>query len=347
MKRIRYFDILRSVSFIFIIFYHMMVQLYLSDICSYQKVSPFFENNNMHIATLGVAVFFMLSGASLMYTTSGKFDIKEFYKKRFVKILIPYYIAFGVYMLLVIFMNRSVHGIFPPGTPAWRIIFTFLGMDAWVYMHGYNTFTFGIGEWFLGCLMAMYLIFPILRYLMLKNKKIFLAVATILYLILIYNYHFDVAMHLNFFVKLYEFILGMMIGCCIKEVKPKWAFLSAPVMLFFLVFPYEIKINYALKITVFAVSFWFSIACLEPWLNKLKLKCIDVISRYSYEAFLVHHVIIQILTEKFKIHINSHASVLVLFIIQLICIVIASVILKYTSSRVSSVLLKAGTKRRN
>lgn len=152
MKRIRYFDLLRCTCFCFIIFYHLLFQLYLSGICPVERLNPLFSNSNMHLATLGVAVFFMLSGASLSYTAKENFSLAKYYKKRFLRILIPFYILYIVYFLFLLFQSHSVHNIFPEGIPAWRIVFTFLGMDSWVSMHGISTFSLTIGEWFLGCL---------------------------------------------------------------------------------------------------------------------------------------------------------------------------------------------------
>lgn len=58
MKRIRYFDLLRCISFCFIIFYHMISQLYFSKLFPLDKILPFYENDNMNIAMLGVASIF-------------------------------------------------------------------------------------------------------------------------------------------------------------------------------------------------------------------------------------------------------------------------------------------------
>ena len=77
MKRIRYFDLLRCISFCFIIFYHMISQLYFSRLFPLDKVLPFYENDNMNIAMLGVAVFFILSGAGLAYSTGENFNIRR------------------------------------------------------------------------------------------------------------------------------------------------------------------------------------------------------------------------------------------------------------------------------
>lgn len=347
MKRIRYFDLLRSISFIFIIFYHMMVQLYLSGICSYDKVSPFFSNDNMHIATLGVAVFFMLSGASLAYTTKDNFKIGDFYKKRFAKILIPFYITVFLYFLVIVIINRSIHGIFPTGTPKWRVIFTVLGIDAWLSMYGISTFSLGgIGEWFLGCIIIMYLLFPLLRFLMMKSRKLFFIGATCIYLIIIYNYHSDVAMNLNILVKGYEFILGMLIGYCFREFDKKLACITVPLVVFFFTSSSGININYALKITILAVAFWVSVSYLEPYLAKRKLKILNIISSYSYEVFLVHHIIIYTLTPKAKPYLYGPWSIVILFIVQLVCMAVAAVILKFISGKCTSLVLRICAKER-
>ena len=108
MKRIRYFDLLRCTCFCFIIFYHLLFQLYLSGICPVERLNPLFSNSNMHLATLGVAVFFMLSGASLSYTAKENFSLAKYYKKRFLRILIPFYILYIVYFLF----HRSIQNTY-------------------------------------------------------------------------------------------------------------------------------------------------------------------------------------------------------------------------------------------
>ena len=59
-QRIRYFDLLRVVSFLSIIYYHMIVQMHLDGYWDVYFVVPLFANKNMHVATLAVAVFLLL-----------------------------------------------------------------------------------------------------------------------------------------------------------------------------------------------------------------------------------------------------------------------------------------------
>ena len=124
--------------------------------------------------------------ASLGLTLNGIFT--ALLTPTILRILIPFYILYIVYFLFLLFQSHSVHNIFPEGIPAWRIVFTFLGMDSWVSMHGISTFSLTIGEWFLGCLILLYLIFPLLRFFMIKSEKFFFIIATGIYLIVLFHY---------------------------------------------------------------------------------------------------------------------------------------------------------------
>ena len=263
MKRIHYFDLLRCTCFCFIIFYHLLFQLYLSGICPVERLNPLFSNSNMHLATLGVAVFFMLSGASLSYTAKENFSLAKYYKKRFLRILIPFYILYIVYFLFLLFQSHSVHNIFPEGIPAWRIVFTFM----------------------------------------------------------------------NFFLKGYEFVIGMMIGYYHEKFNPKWIFLSLPVVIFFVLCPFALPISTGLKITILAVAFWISAACLEPVLEKGNGRFLRTISNYSYEVFLVHHIIIYFITPRAIPYMRGMVGVLGLFLVELLLMAVLGFLLKSISDQ--------------
>lgn len=101
------------------------------------------------------------------------FDIRRFYKKRFIRILIPFYITYLSYFIYKAGTTGSFTSFFPPETSAWKII---LHSSEW--MNGtvsteFHTFSLGIGEWFLGALIILYLLFPLLRFLMKKNPCLF------------------------------------------------------------------------------------------------------------------------------------------------------------------------------
>ena len=76
-KRIRYYDLLRILCTAFIIYYHMMIELIIEDIYPSEQISPLFSTPNISIATLGVAVFFILSGAGLIIKGVRKITCKK------------------------------------------------------------------------------------------------------------------------------------------------------------------------------------------------------------------------------------------------------------------------------
>lgn len=325
----------------------MMIQLYINGIYPSEKLSPFFSNANMHIATLAVAVFFMLSGASLAYTTKENFDLINFYKKRFIRLLIPFYIVIIIYAIVLVIIDPNFKVNHLAGVPKWRIIFTVLGLDEWVSMHNIATFSLGIGEWFLGALVILYVLFPLFRFLMLKNSKVFFATATLVYLIVVYTYSSNVPVHMSLCLKGYEFILGMLFGFYANRFSYKWMVITVPIVIFFFISPISIAINGALKITVLAVAFFVSFSYLENVLNDYIFKPISVLSKYSYELFLVHHAIIYYVTPQAARYITGKTTVAILFLGELCIIAVITVLIKWISDKMISFVLQLTEKQYN
>lgn len=341
MKRVRYFDLLRVVCFCMIIFYHMMVQLYLSGMFAIEYVNPYFSNVNMHIATLSVAVFFMLSGAGLMISTKDKIDYKKFYIKRFLRLLIPFYIVNIIYIIYRAIMARTIY-VLDPNIAPWKIILGIFGLDGWLTLYKIPSYSQGIGEWFLGCLIVLYLLFPLFRKLMLKYKVAFLAIVAALYVFLIYTYSSEVAVFQNIFVKGCEFIFGMYLGLYWERVNKKWAILTLPVCVFFFTSKTYLPINLALSITIFAVAFFLTFSFIEEPLQKSKFlyKIIAYLSGCSYELFLIHHIIIYNMTPALNPYIRNNFGVLLLFIAELVAMAVLTPIVKFICDKVVFLLQK-------
>ncbi len=341
-----------------IVYYHMVVQLVLDNIYDVYKLVPFYQTSNMHVATLGVAVFFMLSGASLAYTsgksegTQGlKGEIKQaiaFYKKRLIKLLIPYYIANLGYFAFLFWRNHGFEGIYPCEIPAWRIVFSFMGVDTWLSSLGARTFSLSIGEWFLGCLIIMYGLFPFLKKFMGWNRFAFLGCFTALYVGVILSRPWDMAIHMNLFVKLFEFVLGMYLGSHLRTFRKEAGFAAVPILLFFLISPMSLPMHYAFKITIVALALWISASFLEPLLcriydntGSLLSKIIDIFSSYSYEVFLVHHVVIYKVTPRLAHRVIAQPMlILPMFALEIVLTCVLAYMLKKISAPIIS-LIKA------
>lgn len=328
MKRIKYFDVLRVICFIIIIFYHMVAQLPINGVCVQEAIDPFVANENMQLGTFAVAVFFMISGASLMYTTQHKFKLIPFYLKRYMRLLIPFYVVTFIHYIYKAIMVRDLAGVYIGGIPVWRWIFTILGIDEWASMHGALTFSRGIGEWFLGALVILSLLFPLLRWLMLKNQKVFMIVASTLYVSVLLFYNLNVPMYMSLFTKGFDFIVGMWLGLNWQKIDKKWKYVTIPVVLIFLLCPWELPINECLKILVLALAFLVSFSFLEDKLQERELKGINWLSKYSYELFLVHHLVIYELTRYRAPYIHGVGGIVLHFLLQLVVIFAFSILAK-------------------
>ena len=292
MKRIRYFDLLRCISFCFIIFYHMISQLYFSKLFPLDKVLPFYENDNMNIAMLGVAVLFILSGAGLAYSTTENFDIRCFYKKRFIRVLIPFYITYITYFIYKVGTNGSFTSFFPPETSAWKIIFTFFGMDEWVSQHGVHTFSLGIGEWFLGALILLYVCYPLLTWCI-KHCRI---LTTVLlaggFLSLYFTDFFLISRERNLITCLLAFWLGMLF-IEYRALLTRWQLVipAAVCSIILLFVPLGADMLLCMQITSIALFLVFYF--IGNYVMKLKYvnSFIRYSSRISYPIFLLQHIV--------------------------------------------------------
>lgn len=328
MKRIKYFDVLRVICFLIIIFYHMVAQLPINGVCTQEVIDPFVANENMQLGTFAVAVFFMISGASLMYTTQDKFKLIPFYLKRYMRLLIPFYVVTFIHYIYKAIMVRDLAGVYIGGIPVWRWIFTILGVDEWATMHGVLTFSRGIGEWFLGALVIISLIFPILRAFMLKNQKVFMIVSCILYVLVLLFYKPNVPMYMSLFTKGFDFIVGMWLGLNWQKIDKKWKFVTIPVVLLFLLCPWKLPMHECLKIFILAFASLTSFSFLEESLQKKELKAINWLSKYSYELYLVHHLVIYELTRYRAPYIHGFGGIVMHFMVQMVVIVAFSVLAK-------------------
>lgn len=332
-------DVIRLLSMLGIVYYHMVISLYLCGIRQYESIRPLFENKNMHVATVGVGLFFMISGAGLMLSTknSAKLNLLDYFKKRVLKILIPFYVVYILFLItFMLLTHQGLSAVYEGNAHPLTFIFTLLGMDAYVSSFGIDTFSLGIGEWFLGALVLMYIIFPILRWGLLKNKWITLGIMTVYYIIILIVYPLfpfanTVPGYVNFLCKVYEFFLGMFLIIVIDQIPQRLRLIiSVPLVLLFLFIPVAIPVNQNLLILIENLSFFLFFAGLEGLFNKIPrvINVVVFLCGYSYEFFLIHHKCIDYITLQ-KIGIPfSNKDILFLFIKEFVVISVLTVVVK-------------------
>lgn len=338
-KHYYFMDYARLFSCLGVVYIHMCMALISTGIRQSEITQKFYHTKNLNIATFSVGVFFMVSGASLMLAYGGKdFDLKTYFKKRVLRLFIPFYTAYILaFIYELIFMRSTMAVEFAKPHPL-MFLLTLTGFDGYVSIYGVPTF-YILGEWFLGAIIFMYLCFPIFRAAINRFPKLSFAVATVYFFLITFfydklPYSNVVDGYHNAFVKLYEFFLGMFLIRYIDKIKKRTAVImvtvSALIIAFYIFYPAYLNDNELWRITFQNLAFFFFFAGLEEVFKKAgKLtKIVIYCSGFCYEIFLLHHFILFRYTLHQAGKPISNFDVLLIFIAEFLIIVAASFLLK-------------------
>lgn len=295
-KRLYSLDLLKLISILIVFFYHIVMDMYvIHPMHNLKFLETIIIRSNVHLAMLACGVFILISGATLKLNERNE-SVLSFYKRRLTKILIPFYFAYIIYFIIKAITLKNIH-LFG-GIEKWRFIYTILGMDEYLNAAGIRTFTLGIGEWFLGCIILCYLVYPLLSYLDKKYKFITFIVFTIYdILINVYYLRFNFAMpqHFNFLCQVYNFYLGIaIIDERVFDKLKKCQIFGILLVLFIYFYPSIINIPDNIKITLCAVSLVIVFYGFENLLakNDFIISFIKSFNTISLDFFLVHHFVI-------------------------------------------------------
>lgn len=312
---------------------------------------------NMHFAMIACGLFILISGATITYSNIDR-GVKpiEFYKKRLLRVLIPFYIAYIIYFIIKVITLKNIH--IYGGVPKWNIIWTICGMDEYLNAVGFKTFSLGIGEWFLGCIVLCYLVYPFLYKAHKKNPIITFIVMTSYYIVLNLNYTrlgFVIPSHMNFLSQVYNFYLGIALACVAYTIpdngvwtkisSSKWLLiLTIPTFLFFYFYKPIINIPDNFKTTIVVLSIAISFYLLEEKIasNKVVCKITNYFNNISYEFFLVHHFVIYQIDYMVNYRRVSGVETLIIIIVDFALTIIIAIVVKRISKSLLTATLKIG-----
>lgn len=188
-----------GIAIIWIMFFH----------CGLRPVTATF-NLIKGYGDCGVEIFFFLSGVCLFYSYDKDRNPLTFYKRRFLKILPPYLIVYGVVFIVIDLV---------PNFNMWQFLLDYSLLDFWIN---------GLGRapWFVAAIIVFYLAYPLIYNLFFGETKnragkliVFFAVIIVLSLLLIAYFP-----HLNIFtIRIPIFISGCFLGKFVHDdygVKP-------------------------------------------------------------------------------------------------------------------------------
>lgn len=175
MKReiIKGLDLCKCLSALLILLYHFGVERLTAGFSS-----PSFAAAPQFARWIEIAcdLFFLTSGFSLWLGWGEGGRLSAYAKKRALAIYPMFWMGF----FALFFYGEILHGN-NREIPRWRLLFSVLGLDG--YLSQWTLTFYKIGEWFLGCLILLYGVFPLLAWLMRRprGRKLLAAVCVCLW----------------------------------------------------------------------------------------------------------------------------------------------------------------------
>lgn len=284
-ERIAAYDFIRAVCAMGIVIYHFSC----SSNCGFQPLKNY---ANGEWGDIFVAIFFILSGAMLYKSHTEILSVRKFYFKRWRAIFPMFYLAYIYYYLQNVFAQGQW---FYRGKP-YLMLLTLLGMDGYGFYRFEDNY-YLLGEWFLGAIIILYILYPFLLWLFQKSEPVLTGVVAAAYILMecIYEYTdwFRMGSNRNIISCLFCFVFGMLLIKHTKWQKQKGAAAGALLAgVFLCIVKVPVSKNtagHAVGICLFIVLYFAGRSIME----KKKIgSVISGVSRLSYPIFLLHHQII-------------------------------------------------------
>ncbi len=306
-QRIEYIDFAKGFAILSIVIFHFC-QPYVSGIWS----------KSIMIGGMGVHLFFVLSGFGLGLDI--KVKATTFYKKRFIKILIPYYI-----IILIIYIINLIYPIYKDSG-----FYALCGHLFFYKMFDESIIgSFGHHFWFLSTIIQFYIIYPVI--VAIEQKLGVLGFTATALLISIFYWltitHFNLAeerMYNSFFLQyLWEFSAGIMLAKYYKD-KNKLFWVQNNILLIVIATTGMLTMGLmAIKggrtgQTFNDIPASIGYASLSAFLFSVSSKSIPPLKRFlifvgrlSYELYLIHMIIFILLSDAIEIITQSKSNIFI------------------------------------
>ena len=332
IRKKSYIDTLRALSVCLVFLYH-----YNGGIGQLGISAPpiFYGFKNGNWGNVGVFLFFMISGNVLYHKYGKTMDYKAYFKNRFRRIFPLFWLCYVLAFLYNFWKTKAF-----PNIPLYKLILTVCGMDGFL---AYRTETFYIlGEWFLGCIIIVYILFPFIRLCINKNIHITLVVLFLSSCLIFYNNFwgmFQIASRRNVIVALFYFVLGIWIEKILILLKKKMQIITACIFSFLglLILFVELPVNEYICYLFLNISIFIFVFSVNGFFAESKIvkPFIQILSRESYAIFIVHHIVIQEIIVHFIGNIYSLKGILCILALCILVTFVCIQGLNYISLKVN------------
>lgn len=323
-KHIYQIDLIRTICCISIIFYHFACH-------TASNLNILTDTVNSKIGEIIVTVFFIVSGFVLYHSNKEIKSLKSFYWKRFKSIFPSFWICWFIFYVINVIKVRTP---FYAGNPL-KLLLTLIGQDGYFQQRIVTYYT--VGEWFLGALIIVYALYPLLLKLHNKNKNLTLLVLIVLTTVV---HIFDIPVISPGFPGICECCLKFYIGILMYE---QINIISNTVLIASIIYTVVYSLirinilnnvlNIIYSICIFIILYRIAESVLKE--NKIT----SFIAGISYQIFLLQHMIINSILE-FSNPTGTASAVLIMLICVIITILLAYIINRITKTLLNSKLFK-------
>lgn len=296
-EREKGYDLIRAISMLGIVIYHYTFNYTEYSIAGNHPQLSKLLNNDW--GSVFVVMFLMLSGATIYLNHSNYENPVKFYYKRWLSIFPAFYLGY----IPAFIANSMKMGTIYWGGERKLILLTVFGIDGYLLNPGVNSNYYRIGEWFLGAILFLYLIYPVIR-LLFANKVsriVFTVIMTVLFPLSIYGEWFDIAPGKNLITVTFQFMIGMYICIYLNHIKSKVGVILSVILMAVTLFV-PMNLVSVIPATIMAFAAFCILLNLSGFFmkNTIVEKIIMYFSKNSFGIFLLHHLIIYAYMEQFE-----------------------------------------------
>ena len=283
---------------------------------------------NVDMGHVFVIIFFILSGGMIYINNREITSLKLFYYKRWKSIIPSFYIAFSILFLCHVFKSGTF--FYNQSANPFSIILSVLGMDGYFLYAIPNYYI--LGEWFLGAIIILYVLYPILLYGINKYPWHFFVIISCLFCSVMIKNVFEIVQIRNLFTCIFTFYIGMMIFKYSFILKKKIILIvSLIIMALFYFLPIYRGFGVFFE-EIFGIAFYIVLYHLGNAIVSVNIlkKIFIFLGKISYQVFLLQHVIILFILKRYN-PVGLMAYWIILAITILLITICALLLNKITS----------------
>lgn len=340
-QRLVGYDLIRILSCVFVMTVHFNAAVcgYAGGLFLYPNeiIPNFWAGGKVYLGTLGNVLFFLLSGASLMLSNREPIhNPAVFYQKRLLSLYPSFWIAFSVAACVDFLSTKGI----PAGTPL-QLLAALSGLEGYLSQLGLaGAVYYKLGEWFLGAIILLYLIFPGVHRCLNRAPIFTCVVCSGMYIAGLWTIYRNLPHcgYTSLLICLPEMVLGMVYVRYDLRNRPRLSLgiCLGTLAVVGLLHRYLMADFLAL---LMAVSIFLILMVCARWVTSPRVTAtLASAAKLTYPLFLVHHWLVYKLVQGFDLSSLPRRYVVLLFLIYLAGSTALSLGLQWAGGRLSGFL---------